>query len=197
MKQKKQDQRKDQIMEAALSVIVENGYDRSRVDDIVATSNLSKGAIYWYYKSKKEVYLSLVDHWVKKYNAGFIDNLEKYNTASAQLKGLFDYFLDQYHNDPAAFKILVEFWSLSGRDKDFNEKLQNVYSDFLEYLVRIIQYGVENGEFRNIDPRITALSILINIEGINWFTLFEKSGVEAQEYIHTISDFILAGLKKN
>tara|TARA_A100001037_G_scaffold302330_1_gene333692 strand:- start:2574 stop:3167 length:594 start_codon:yes stop_codon:yes gene_type:complete len=197
MKQKKQDQRKDQIMEAALSVIVENGYDRSRVDDIVATSNLSKGAIYWYYKSKKEVYLSLVDHWVKKYNAGFIDNLEKYNTASAQLKGLFDYFLDQYDNDPAAFKILVEFWSLSGRDKDFNEKLQNVYSDFLEYLVRIIQYGVENGEFRNIDPRITALSILINIEGINWFTLFEKSGVEAQEYIHTISDFILAGLKKN
>ena len=197
MRQKKQDQRKDQIMEAALSVIVENGYDRSRVDDIVATSNLSKGAIYWYYKSKKEVYLSLVDHWVKKYNAGFIDNLEKYNTASAQLKGLFDYFLDQYDNDPAAFKILVEFWSLSGRDKDFNEKLQNVYSDFLEYLVRIIQYGVENGEFRNIDPRITALSILINIEGINWFTLFEKSGVEAQEYIHTISDFILAGLKKN
>ena len=75
--------------------------------------------------------------------------------------------------------------------------MQNVYSDFLEYLVRIIQYGVENGEFRNIDPRITALSILINIEGINWFTLFEKSGVEAQEYIHTISDFILAGLKKN
>ena len=42
-----------------------------------------------------------------------------------------------------------------------------------------------------MDPRITALSILINIEGIHWFTLFDKSGVEAHEYINTISNFIL------
>mgnify|MGYP001357781724 CR=1 FL=1 len=56
--------------------------------------------------------------------------------------------------------------------------------------------GVENNEFKNVDPRITALSILVNIEGIHWFTLFDKSGVEAHEYINTISNFILNGLKK-
>jgi len=196
MSQSKQDKRKDQILDAALSVIVEHGYDRSRMDDIVQSSQLSKGAIYWYYKSKKEVYLSLVDYWVKRYNAGFIDNLEQHHTASEQLKGLFDYFIDQYETDPTAFKILVEFWSLSGRDKDFNKKLQRVYSDFLEYVVHIIQKGVDSGEFRNVDPRITSLSILINIEGINWFTLFEKSGVDAHEYIETISEFIIAGVKR-
>jgi AcrR family transcriptional regulator len=196
MSQSKQDKRKDQILDAALSVIVKHGYDRSRMDDIVQSSQLSKGAIYWYYKSKKEVYLSLVDYWVKRYNAGFIDNLEQHHTASEQLKGLFDYFIDQYETDPTAFKILVEFWSLSGRDKDFNKKLQRVYSDFLEYVVHIIQKGVDSGEFRNVDPRITSLSILINIEGINWFTLFEKSGVDAHEYIETISEFIIAGVKR-
>ena len=196
MSQSKQDKRKDQILDAALSVIVEHGYDRSRMDDIVQSSQLSKGAIYWYYKSKKEVYLSLVDYWVKRYNSGFIDNLEQHHTASEQLKGLFDYFIDQYETDPTAFKILVEFWSLSGRDKDFNKKLQRVYSDFLEYVVHIIQKGVDSGEFKNVDPRITSLSILINIEGINWFTLFEKSGVDAHEYIETISEFIIAGVKR-
>ena len=196
MNQEKQDIRKDQILNAALTVIVNKGYENSRMDDIVQSSKLSKGAIYWYYKSKKEVYLALVDHWVKQYNAGFIDNLEHHHSASEQLKGLFDYFLDQYEKDPSAFKILVEFWSLSGRDVDFNEKLQKVYSNFLEYIVNIIQAGVDSGEFKNVNPRITALSILINIEGINWFTLFDNSGVEAHEYIHTISDFILAGVKK-
>ena len=195
MNQQKQDQRKNQILKAALFVIVEKGYERSRMDDIVQSSKLSKGAIYWYYKSKKEVYLSLVDHWVKNYNSGFIENLEKHSTASAQLKGLFDYFINQFDKDPAAFKILVEFWSLSGRDSDFNDKLQKVYSEFLEYIVKIIQDGVDSGEFKNVNPRITALSILINIEGINWFTLLNKSGVEAHEYIHTISEFILAGVK--
>ena len=195
MNQQKQDQRKNQILKAALFVIVEKGYERSRMDDIVQSSKLSKGAIYWYYKSKKDVYLSLVDHWVKNYNSGFIENLEKHSTASAQLKGLFDYFINQFDKDPTAFKILVEFWSLSGRDSDFNDKLQKVYSEFLEYIVKIIQDGVDSGEFKNVNPRITALSILINNEGINWFTLFNKSGVEAHEYIHTISEFILAGVK--
>ncbi|MBT3179500.1 MAG: TetR/AcrR family transcriptional regulator [Candidatus Marinimicrobia bacterium] len=197
MNQNKQDKRKEQILDAALSVIVKNGYERSRMDDIVLSSQLSKGAIYHYYKSKKEVYLSLVDHWVKNYNAGFIDNVEQHSTASEQLKGLFDFFMDQFEKDPNAFKILVEFWSLSGRDSDFNKKLQNVYSEFLEYIVRIIQKGVDSGEFKNVNPQITALSILINIEGINWFTLFEKSGVEAHEYISTISEFILSGVKKD
>jgi AcrR family transcriptional regulator len=196
MNQEKQDQRKNQILQAALSVIVNSGYECSRMDDIVKSSKLSKGAIYWYYKSKKEIYLALVDHWVKQYNSGFIENLETKHSASEQLKGLFDYFLAQYQKDPSVFKILVEFWSLSGRDVDFNEKLQKVYLEFLEYIVKIIQDGVDSGEFKNVNPRITALSILINIEGINWFTLFDKSGVEPHEYIHTISDFILAGVKK-
>ena len=70
------------------------------------------------------------------------------------------------------------------------------FSDFLEYIIEIIKVGIANGEFKNVEPRITALSILINIEGINWFTLFDKSGVEAHEYIDTISEFILNGLKK-
>ena len=49
----------------------------------------------------------------------------------------------------------------------------------------------------DIDPKITALSILINLEGIHWFTLFNESGVNANQYINTISNFILSDLKKD
>ncbi len=190
------DRRKEQIMSAALSVVVAKGYDQSRMDDIVEKSQLSKGAIYWYYKSKKEVYLSLVDYWFIQYSSGVVDTLQQQNSASDKLKALFEFFIEQFDKNPAAFKLLVEFWRLAGLNPDFNTKLQQVYSDFLEYIIEIIKVGIANGEFKNVEPRITALSILINIEGINWFTLFDKSGVEAHEYIDTISEFILNGLKK-
>ena len=65
-----------------------------------------------------------------------------------------------------------------------------------DYLIGIIDLGIKEGEFKNVNSRITALSILINIEGIHWFTLFDKSGVHAYEYIDTISGFIINGLKK-
>jgi len=194
MNDTRQIQRKEQIMDAALKVIISKGYDNSRMDDIVDLSSMGKGAIYWYYKSKKEVYLNLVNYWVIKYSTVINHIVEEDDSPAEQLKDVFKYFILQYEQDPSAFKALVEFWSLAGRDKDFQKKLDKVYSKFLEFLERIINKGVKSGEFKNLDVRITALSIMVNIEGIIWFTLFDAHGLSAREYINTITNFILSGL---
>jgi AcrR family transcriptional regulator len=196
MNESKQLQRKAQILDAALAVIVQKGYENSRMDDIVASSKMSKGAIYWYYKSKKEVYLSLVNHWVHNYSAVLNHIVDTDRSASDQLRSLFQYFIVQYEKDPVVFKALLEFWSMAGRDPEFNDKLQKVYSEFVNLISTIIQQGMDNGEFKNLDVDITAMSIMVNIEGIMWFTLFKLKNTSAREYIKTISDFILSGLIK-
>ena len=198
MNQTKQDLRKDQILDAALTVLVQNGYEGSRMDDVVSESQLSKGAIYWYYKSKKSMYLDLVNFWVIRYSATINHLVENDQSAPDQLKSLFNYFIDQYESDPDPFIALTEFWSMAQKDDDFREKLQKVYSQFLEVLEKIVAKGVKDGDFKKLDIRITAMSIMLNVESINWFTLFDTHGVSARDYIQTISDFILAGLlKKN
>jgi len=194
MSKSNKNERKEQIMDAALKVIISKGYENSRMDDIVDLSSMSKGAIYWYYKSKKEVYLNLVNYWVIKYSTVINHIVEEDDSPAEQLKDVFEYFILQYEQDPSAFKALVEFWSLAGRDKDFQKKLDKVYSKFLEFLERIINKGVKSGEFKKLDVRITALSIMVNIEGIIWFTLFDAHGLSAREYINTITNFILSGL---
>ena len=194
MNESKQLQRKAQILDAALAVIVQKGYENSRMDDIVVSSKMSKGAIYWYYKSKKEIYLSLVNHWVHNYSAVLNHIVDTDRSASDQLRSLFQYFIVQYEKDPVVFKALLEFWSMAGRDPEFNDKLQKVYSEFVNLISTIIQQGMDNGEFKNLDVDITAMSIMVNIEGIMWFTLFKLKNTSAREYIQTISDFILSGL---
>ena len=198
MDQTKQDLRKDQILNAALTVLVQNGYEGSRMDDVVSKSQLSKGAIYWYYKSKKAMYLDLVNFWVIRYSATINHLVENDQAAPDQLKSLFNYFIDQYESDPDPFIALTEFWSMAQKDDDFRAKLQKVYSQFLEVLEKIVAKGVKDGDFKKLDIRITAMSIMLNVESINWFTLFDTHGVSARDYIQTISEFILAGLlKKN
>jgi AcrR family transcriptional regulator len=194
MSKSNKNEKKEQIMDAALKIIISKGYENSRMDDIVDLSSMSKGAIYWYYKSKKEVYLNLVNYWVIKYSTVINHIVEEDDSPAEQLKDVFEYFILQYEQDPSAFKALVEFWSLAGRDKDFQKKLDKVYSKFLEFLERIINKGVKSGEFKKLDVRITALSIMVNIEGIIWFTLFDAHGLSAREYINTITNFILSGL---
>lgn len=198
MNESLQTQRKEQILDAALHVLIQNGYEQARMDDVVQSSNLSKGAIYWYYKSKKEMYLDLVNFWVLRYSVILNHIVEEDAPPPRQLKDLFQYFIDQYESDPQPFVALTEFWSMAQKDTEFKNKLQKVYTHFLELIENIIDRGVKSGEFKKLDVRMTALSIMVNIESINWFTLFDAHGVSVKEYMETITDFILAGiLKKN
>ncbi len=196
MNESLQTQRKKQILDAALHVLVQNGYEQARMDDVVQSSNLSKGAIYWYYKSKKEMYLDLVNFWVMRYSVILNHIVEEEASPSRQLKDLFQFFIDQYETDPQPFAALTEFWSMAQKDDEFNTKLQKVYTHFLELIEDIILRGVQSGEFKKLDIRMTALSIMVNIESINWFTLFDTHGVSVKEYMQTITDFILAGILK-
>ena len=196
MNTRKQDLRKNQILDAAMEVITQNGYENSRMDDVVKSSNMSKGAIYWYYKSKKDLYLDLVNYWVMRYSDMVTKIMEKDQKASLQLKQILNYFIDEYEKDPEPFKALTEFWSMAQKDDDFHKKVQKVYAAFLEVIESIITNGKNSGEFKNVNTRIAALSIMINIETINWFTLFDDHGVSAREYFNTLRDFILAGLLK-
>jgi hypothetical protein len=122
--------------------------------------------------------------------------VEEEASPSRQLKDLFQFFIDQYETDPQPFVALTEFWSMAQKDDEFNTKLQKVYTHFLELIEDIILRGVQSGEFKKLDIRMTALSIMVNIESINWFTLFDTHGVSVKEYMQTITDFILAGILK-
>jgi len=52
-----QQNKKNVILNAAVKVLTNKGYYSSTMDDIVKESKMSKGAIYHYYSSKKDVYL--------------------------------------------------------------------------------------------------------------------------------------------
>jgi AcrR family transcriptional regulator len=49
-------ERRTQIIEAALACFTRKGYNNTTMDDIVAESGLSKGSLYWYFKSKDELF---------------------------------------------------------------------------------------------------------------------------------------------
>ncbi len=57
----RQETTRHRIVEAALRVFARRGYHEATMDDIAAASRLSKGALYLYFPSKQDLFLSLVD----------------------------------------------------------------------------------------------------------------------------------------
>jgi len=48
-------------LQAALACFAQKGYYQTSMDDIVAQSELSKGALYWHFKSKQELFVALIE----------------------------------------------------------------------------------------------------------------------------------------
>lgn len=55
--------RREQLLDAAIAVFAEHGYNSAKVSDIVQTAGVAQGTFYLYFKSKREVLLALVERF--------------------------------------------------------------------------------------------------------------------------------------
>tara|TARA_B110000116_G_scaffold272009_1_gene294735 strand:- start:1296 stop:1886 length:591 start_codon:yes stop_codon:yes gene_type:complete len=188
--------KKKQILDAALQVFVKKGYSETRMDDIVKGSGMSKGAIYHHYSSKKELFLELIDFWEMYCFPNILD--KKYNdkSASSKLREIVKDIVTTFKKKRYVFLAELEIWSLSNHDNVVRNKTKLLYMNLLKLFSNIIKNGIENNEFKNINVKIAALSIMTSLQGVIWFSIFEDSELSAEEYLTEVMEFIIVGLKK-
>ena len=190
------DKSKNQILEAALHVFVKKGYAETRMDDIVESSGLSKGAIYHHYSSKKDLFLSLIDYWEVNSFPNFLDNDYSKLSASDKLRNVITETVNTYKNKKFVFLAELEFWSLANHDKDVRKKTKSLYNKLLSFFKNIVHDGIKSKEFKDINVEVAALSIMTSIQGVIWFSIFEETSVSAEEYLNDVIEFIIHGFKK-
>ena len=193
---KPKEDRKTQILDAAFSVFVEKGYSETTMDDIVQESKMSKGAIYHYYDSKKELFLSLIDHWEIYSFPDFYSKGNNDKNASEILMNLSEVVLNVFNKKKHVFLAEVEFWALSNKDKDVREKSRALYDKLLYLFELILKKGVRQKEFNEIDTKVVAMTILTSLQGINWFCLYEDTQVSAENYLKTSMKLLIKSLKR-
>ena len=188
-----QSDKKNNILMAAIKVLTKKGYYSSTMDDIVAESKMSKGAIYHYYSSKKDVYLAVIDMWENQTQELLAPAADEKSSANA-IKELFNLLAKQLKIDGSFFNCLPTLWAIARHDDDFKKKMQKVYNRFQRFIELIILKGIESKEFVNLRPnnaQTSALSLILNFEGIFWFNIFSSKYVDAEKYIDEVSSYIL------
>ena len=193
---KLKEDKKNQILDAAFSVFVEKGYSETTMDDIVCKSKMSKGAIYHYYNSKKELFLSLIDHWEIYSFPDFYSKGSNDKSASEILMNLSEVVLNVFNKKKHVFLAEVEFWALANKDKDVREKSRALYDKLLYLFDLILKKGVRQKEFNDMDTKVVAMTILTSLQGINWFCLYEDTQVTAEDYLKTSMKLLIKSLKR-
>jgi len=161
------EERKAQIYEAALVCFSRKGYHQATMDDIVAESGLSKGSLYWYFKSKKELFLSLFQEMMAQFGQAW-ESIVANEEVSATDKLLASLALirTEFEEMVPFFGMMMEAWALTRYDEDVESIIQELYGPYLDIMIRIIEEGVASGEFRVRSVRAMALVIMTLFDGI-------------------------------
>jgi AcrR family transcriptional regulator len=191
----KKDERRSQILQAAMGCFAEKGYHLTTMDDIVAASGLSKGSIYWYYKSKKEILMAMLEESfaeMAEATAGILD--DPTISAGERLRRFMEVSMESAAEFGELTAVLIDFWSASRHDEDFNQLMAGLYGPFFKALVGLIEEGIQSGEFRPANAAHLAASLMSAGDGLIMYQIIGIP-VDLQGTMETFVAVLLEGLR--
>jgi AcrR family transcriptional regulator len=191
------EERKSQILEAATTVFTKRGFVDARMDDIASESGLSKGSLYWYFDSKDAIIVSILDQIFDYETTHVRKILEREDAAKAKLEVFVDTTINDLEKMKPLMPIFFDFWSLSVRNKTINQAIKSYYQKFLDLIEPIIAQGIEQGEFRPVNVRETAVAIGAMFEGTILFYVYFSDIIDFENQFRINLDLILEGLLQN
>jgi len=191
----KQARKKDIILQAALECFLSNGYQNTSMEDIVKKSGVSKGGIYWHFKSKEDIFVYMIEWWTN-------DWLRKVNKEFAQLtdvKSKLSKYSELYCKsmDHPLARMLPEL--LSAEFNGENEKrLKQCFLTDRKLLAKALDEGISRQEIRdmNSDSDVLAHLFVSMLDGIamRWITI-EKEG-DLHDLVKKGLDIFWEGIKR-
>ncbi len=197
-KHESKDERQQQILMAAMQCFATNSYANTTMDEIAEAVKLSKGSLYRYYKSKKDLFLAILQSYFDAMTEEVDHILQNADSQESKLK-LALQEMNQIAIDPdlqALNSITLDFYSLTRFDEDVSEKLNAMLQLAIGIFEGIIQVGVDSGEFNAVNARHYALILMGIGDGLG---LYQMLGIENYSYIETMStmeELIWLGLRK-
>jgi AcrR family transcriptional regulator len=165
---------RERILSAAEKLFSSKGYYDASMDEIVAESKLSKGAIYGYFESKEDLFVALQDKQLEESITVLTSTFAPGDSARTKLeKVIGTAFSSLAHGSKKSCRINLEFNVAAPRMKSVQRRRDNRFMALHRFLAEIIKEGVEKGEFRrNVDPDTTALLLLAMADGLSldWAT---------------------------
>src|SRR5512141_2795431 len=183
--------RRQASVDTSASVFARQGYHATGIAELCAVNGLGKGAFYHYIESKEELLAAIHDRVMDEVMLGADRVAAAGGSPSAQLAMLGDELLDVIHRYPDhVWVFLHEFPALTA------ERAEQVRVRRREHERRVeavLQAGIDAGEFREFDPRLTALAWL-GMPNYTYLWLKVDGRLTARDVAHPFADIFIRGI---
>lgn len=155
--------RMDFVLDAAWEVFAEQSYDRATVEDIARAAEISVGTLYQLFRSKEDVYRSLVARQQSRFFEYVNDRVDQVDSPRDWIHTAIAAHMQMFAEFRSGWRMYVTAssgFSPELRDELFREVL-DTHQTFLRRTIDVCYRGLEEGAFRpGLPPELLAVAIL-------------------------------------
>jgi AcrR family transcriptional regulator len=162
------EQRREQMLQAALEVIVERGYAETRIADVAERAGTSPALVIYYFKTRDQLLTEAIGYSEDSWYATGTGRLESIPTASGQLTELIA-MTCLPDTDPAPgseWLLWLDLWALSPRNAGVADVRRKFDERWRQTIKAIVLAGQDAGEFTQIDADEFAITLSALLDGM-------------------------------
>ena len=182
------------IVEAAREVFGKFGYKKTTLDDIAASLYKAKSSIYYYFKSKEEIYEAVIKKEAEELRSELIKSISKVAHPIEKLK---NYVITRMN---ALIKVSNLYEALSSEvldHLDFIEKIRRKYDqEEINLLKEILEGGVKQGVFRIENSELTSIAIVTALKGLEVPLFWTGKRTNAEKQLEELLNVLFYGIIK-
>ncbi|MBQ3688734.1 MAG: TetR/AcrR family transcriptional regulator [Bacteroidales bacterium] len=188
----KKNKNRDSIIRIARQVFNKYGYDKTRMEHIAKASGKGKSSIYYYFKSKEQIFQSVVLKEAVAFRHTIIDALAKTPNPVDKIKV---YVLTRMN----IIKIYTNFHSALKNSKlrhlDFVRRLNSLYDkEEIRLFKDILEEGVKKNYFNVKNLDLAAMALIMAVKGIEDYLFRTSDAEEFTSRIDQLLNLILHGI---
>ena len=183
--------RREAIIDTSARLFARQGYHATGIMELCAANDLGKGALYHYIGSKEELLAAIHDRVMDEVMVGAARAEEGGGSPSQQLVLLGSELLNVIHRYPDhVWVFLHEFPALTGARAERFRSRRREYEGCVE---RVLRAGITSGEFRNVDPWLTARA-WFGMHNYTYLWLKPGGRLDARTVAQPFADIFMRGI---
>ncbi|WP_319419201.1 TetR family transcriptional regulator C-terminal domain-containing protein [Pleurocapsa sp. FMAR1] len=188
--------KRNELIQVGKEIVVQQGFKGTSLNDVLTKAGVPKGSFYYYFSSKEDFGLAIVDDFAQEYRDRFKTFLEdeKYSPLT-RLRNYFEFKIaemEAHHcNNGCLIGNLAQ--ELSTQNELFRDRLNQIFAEWEQYFIRCLKAAYEAGEIEDIcNFEVLAKFILSSWEGAILQAKVMKSTVPMQIFIKILFQQVLS-----
>lgn len=193
------EEKKQNILLAALKVFSKKGYYNTKIIEVAREAGIGKGTVYEYFSSKEQLFGESFTFLFTQLESELMSIINNSGSPTEKILRLIDVSFGEFTRYGEGFlEVMMDFWAEGIRNKSRKHddfiNLHDIYQEYRQLIATLIEEGIASGEFKKVNSNAEASILMAIMDGLMLQWMMDKEAFTLKEAVQFIKDHVILTL---